>query len=63
MKFELFLIEISCVGFTSNNLKPFGNLIKSLAINVNQLVSKCTEVACRVTFSTDVENHGMWTIH
>ena len=23
VKLELFFIEISCVGFTSNNLKPF----------------------------------------
>ena len=50
MKLELFFIEISCVGFTSNNLKPFSNLIKTWGINVNQLVSKCTEVACRATY-------------
>ena len=52
VKLELFFIEISCVGFTSNNLKPFSNLgiiLKSWGINVNQSVSKCTQVACRVT--------------
>ena len=50
VKLELFFIEIFCVGFTSNNLKPFSNLMKSWGINVNQLVSKCTEVACRATY-------------
>ena len=65
MKLELFFIEISCVGFISNNLKSFSNLIKSWGINVNQLVSKCTEVACTTTYynSTDVENHGMCERH
>ena len=35
VKLELFFVEIFCVDFTSNNLKPFSNLIKSWGINVN----------------------------
>ena len=49
VKLELFYTEIFCVGFTNNDLKPFSNLIKTWGINVNHLVSKCIEVACRVT--------------
>ena len=44
--------EISCVVFTSNNPKLFSNLIKTWDINFNQLVSKYTEVVCRVTYIT-----------
>ena len=50
VKLELFFIEISCVCFTSNNRNPFSNLMKTWAVNVNQLVSKCSEVVCSVTY-------------
>ena len=50
LKLELFFIKISCVNFTSSNLIPFSNLIKSWSINVNQIVSKCTKVACRAAY-------------
>ena len=50
VELELVFIEISFVGFTSSNLKPFSHLIKLWGINVNQLFSKCTEVACIATY-------------
>ena len=46
VKLELFFIHTSCVGFTSNNVKPFSNLMKSWGINVNELVSNYTEIYC-----------------
>ena len=63
VKLELFFIEISCVGFTSNNLKPFSNLMKSWGINVNQLVSKCTEVACRATYYIFNRHGKSWNVN
>ena len=63
VKFELFSIEISCVGFSSNNLKPFNNLVKSWNINVNQLVSKCTEVACRATHYIFNRREKSWDVN
>ena len=60
---ESFFIKISCVGFTSNNLKPFSNLMKSWGINVNQLVSKCTEVACRATYYIFRRRGKSWDVN
>ena len=50
VKLKLPFIKISCVGFTSNNLKPFSNLIKTWGVIVNQLVSKCAEVHFQQTW-------------
>ena len=65
VKLELFYTEIFCVGFTNNDLKPFSNLIKAWDINVNHLVSKCIEVACKVTsyIFNRRGNDVKWTIY
>ena len=63
VKLELFFIEISCVGFTSSNLKPFSNLIKSWGISVNQLVSKSTEVACKATYYIFNRRGKSWNVN
>ena len=63
MKLELFLIEISCVAFMSSNLKPYSNLIKSWGINVNQLVSKCTEVAFSTTYYNFNRHGKSWNVN
>ena len=63
VKLELFFMKISCVGFTSNNLKSFSNLIKSWGISVYQLVSKCTEVACRATYYNFNRREKSWNVN
>ena len=63
VKLELFFVKISCVDFTSNNLKSFSNLIKTRGINVNQWVSKCTQVACRTIYYIFNRRGKSWTVN
>ena len=63
VRLELFFIWISCVGFTSNNPKPFSSLMKSWGINVNQLVTKCAEVACRATYYIFNRHGKSWNVN
>ena len=63
VKLVLFFVEISCVGFTSNNLKGFSNLIKTKGISVNQLVSKSAEVASRTAYCIFNRRGKSWNVN
>ena len=43
-------IELSCLGFTSKNMVKFSKLVRTANININRLISKCSEVCCRTTY-------------
>ena len=47
---KVYAIESSCLGFTSEELTSFTNLLRQNNIEVNNLISKCSEVCCRASF-------------
>ena len=47
---KLYAIEFSCLGFTSEKLTSFTKLLRQNNIDVNTLISKCSEVCCRASF-------------
>ena len=49
-KIILYPIELSCLGFTSKNMVKFSKLVRTANININRLLSKCSEVCCRTTY-------------
>ena len=57
---KLFL-EISSLGFYTNDTKPFIKLLRELKIdNTERMLRKCSEVAKRVSFYLYISKNKEW---
>ena len=54
-------IEISTLGFYTNDMKPFIKFCKDLKINnTDRMLKKCSEVAIRASFFLNIRKNKEW---
>ena len=54
-------IEISTLGFHTNDMKPFIKVCKDLKkSNTNRMLRKCSEVVIRVSFFLNILKNKEW---
>ena len=58
--FKLILLEITSLGFTTNDVKCFKDFILKLNLDYERIIYKCQEVAMRTSFYIYCRRNKQW---
>ena len=58
--FKLILLEITSLGFTTNDVKCFKDFMLKLNLNYEHIIYKCQEVAMRTSFYIYCRRNKQW---
>ena len=57
---EMYAVEFSCLGFSSNALIAFTKLLRTFNVDVKRMISKCSEVCCRTSYYIFNRRGKLW---
>ena len=59
-RFSLILLEVTSLGFVTENVKLFRNLLKTIEINETYMIGKMQEVAIRSSYYIYCRRNKVW---